>query len=389
MDDTEPGTSRTSRPEAGPLPRWRFALYSLLPALLLFGGVEVLLRLTGLDAPSVRNVGLPEEHIGLVRLDPELFWSLQPNLRMRVQGALVETNELGLRAGPLGPKQAGEFRILSLGESSTFGVGVSNAETYTNLLEERLQEALPATRFVAINAGVSAYSSFQSRKYLEKRGFELQPDLVLVYHELNDYLPSTLRDSSDNEIGALKTDRELYESRANALRRLLVRSALARFLVYRHASWQLERFRRRETPNPLPELGLPEGALPGRLRLERAGREVPLAPTEEVALGRRVSEEERRDNLEAFVELCARRGVRLVLIHPSYRNSERHECVLTRFARESGTPMFEAFGVLHPPGVREKVLFIDHMHPTPYGHRRLAEALAAFLIEAGLVPRGS
>jgi lysophospholipase L1-like esterase len=376
------------RADLSALPRWRFALYSLLPTVLLFASAEIGLRCSGLDTPSVRNVGFPDEG-GLLQLDPELFWAFRPNVDIEAGGARIETNPLGLRGGPIEPKQPREFRILSLGESTTFGSGVSNDETYTHLLQERLAAALPATRFTAINAGVSAYSSFQSLRYLETRGLALQPDLVLVYHELNDYLPSTLRDSSDNEIGAVKTDRELYESRASFLRRAAVRSACVRFLTYRVAEWQLKRLRFRSTPNPLPEIGLPAAGLPGRLRLTRDGKEVRLSAREEIALGRRVSEDERRDNLAAFVEQCAQHDVRLVLIHPSYRNSVPHECALTRFARDTGTPMFDAFEALHPPGVRKKVLFSDHMHPTAYGHRRLAEGLAAFLLERGLVPRAA
>ena len=50
-----------------------------------------------------------------------------------------------------------------------------------------------------INAGVSGYTSFQSRKYLELRGLELKPDLVLFYHEQNDFLKAEF------------SDRELYD----------------------------------------------------------------------------------------------------------------------------------------------------------------------------------
>ena len=47
----------------------------------------------------------------------------------------------------------------------------------------------------------------------------LEPDLVLFYHELNDFLPSSLRSSDNTEIGIGMTDRELYESKRESLDR--------------------------------------------------------------------------------------------------------------------------------------------------------------------------
>ena len=143
----------------------------------------------------------------------------------------MTSNAKGLRSPEVGPKVNDEVRILSLGESSTFGVGVPDDQTYTVLIPRLLKDRFPSRRFTALNAGVSAWSSFQSLKYLELRGLDLDPDIVLFYHELNDYLPSTLRDSSNTEIGARKTDRELYQSRSRAVAQsILEASALLRCL---------------------------------------------------------------------------------------------------------------------------------------------------------------
>jgi hypothetical protein len=54
------------------------------------------------------------------------------------------------------------------------------------------------------------------------------------------------------------------------------------------------------------------------------------APANEKALGRRVTEEERQANLERLVALTNEHGMKLVLLHPSYRDSTPHECLLTR-----------------------------------------------------------
>jgi hypothetical protein len=352
------------------------AAAGLLPALLLLAAAEGIVRMVGLDEPALRATGVPGEEKGLLAPDRDLFWSLQPSLRRVLSGAIVSTNALGLRGEPVGPKQEDEYRILSLGESSTFGIGVGDAQTYSSRLGVHLNEALPERHVTVANAGVPAWSSFQSLKYLELRGLELEPDLVLFYHELNDYLPSSLRDSSNNEIGALQTDRELYDSRLQRTRRAFFeRSALFRFLSYQIARLRIAGFGTADFDNPLLDIGLPDIGLAPRLK-QRDGEAV---ARNEWVLGRRVSEPERLRNLEELQALARREGLSLVLIHPAYRHSERHTCLLTEFAERSGIPWFEAFDSLHIDGEPEESSFLDSMHPSREGHERLARDLAGFV----------
>jgi len=364
-----------SASRAARLPVWKLALFSLLPAVALLGAGELAVRLAGLARPSLQSMPLPEEAAGLLRQDPELFWSLRPGARVEWKGHLATINSLGLRGPELGPKRRDEYRILSLGESTTFGVGVATDATYSAVLERLLRERFPARRFTVINAGVPAWSSFQSLKFLELRGFSLQPDMVLFYHEVNDYLPSALRDASNTEIGLLKTDRELYEARASRWHRLMMRaSALYRFAAYRLASWRIARFDVTRFDNPLLTIGLPDITLQPRVARSADPRR-PASELNQMALGRRVSDEERRQILEQLAALCAERGIALIVIHPAYRDSRPHDCSLTRFCRERGVTLLDAYDSLHPPGQPAGIGFLDSMHPDPAGHQRLAIAL--------------
>ena len=99
-------------------------------------------------------------------------------------------------------------------------------------------------------------------------------------------------------------------------------------------------------------------------------------------LGRRVSAAERLGNLDELRRLCAEKGIRLIVVHPAYQPTLRHDCLLTRFCREHQVPMLEAFDVLHPAGSTpgSNPLYNDPTHPSAAGHLRLAQALAAFIL---------
>src|SRR5688572_30964746 len=99
-------------------------------SLLLFVGLlEVTLRLMGYG------------NVEIYQADPLLYWRLKPNQRCytKVNHQPVHINALGTR----GPefhhaKPANTLRIISLGDSRTFGWGLSEAQTYSGLLETQL-----------------------------------------------------------------------------------------------------------------------------------------------------------------------------------------------------------------------------------------------------------
>ena len=359
----------------------KLIVFSILPALLLLLTAEVVLRATRLVKPSLFTLTFILEDEGVLVPDRELFWSLRPNLDQYSDDvqAQVRTNSLSLRTSEVKPKLPHEFRILSLGESTTFGGRVSNEGTYSALLEKLLNEYDNTRYYRVINAGVSAYSSFQSLKYLELRGLKLKPDLVLFYHELNDYLPSTVRGSNNTEIGMLKTDRQLYESRMSGTSRLFMEhSALYAFLSLGYTRLKVNAFNRKDFNNPLLEIGLPDIAIRPRLVAVKDGKAVSTNLNEQ-SLGRRVSEKERLENLKNLLALCKAKGIQLVIIHPAYAVSSKHECTLTNFCKQYQVSMFEAYDVLHPSNAPDGHLFYDRFHPTAEGHYLLAKGLAEFL----------
>lgn len=120
-------------------------------------------------------------------------------------GVPMEVNLLGLR-GPMVSlqKPAGVFRILGLGDSFTFAVGVREPDTFLRRLETQLNAPVPPAQpsgqaagtaaadhvkpltYEVLNAGTQGYNIRDEVLYLEHRWLPLAPDLVLVNFYLND-----------------------------------------------------------------------------------------------------------------------------------------------------------------------------------------------------------
>jgi lysophospholipase L1-like esterase len=88
------------------------------------------------------------------------------------------------RAGVWRPGAA--VRILSVGDSHTYGTSVSDEESYPAQLQGLLDEVEPG-RFSVINLGIPGISSTQVRRRLGANVARYEPDLVIVWCGVNDY----------------------------------------------------------------------------------------------------------------------------------------------------------------------------------------------------------
>lgn len=91
----------------------------------------------------------------------------------------IDTNSDGLR--DVEHTEVGNsFKILALGDSFTFGVGVELDETYLSLLEKMLSDNKKGKNYKIIKAGVVGYSTYNERIYLEKKGLNYNSDMVII-----------------------------------------------------------------------------------------------------------------------------------------------------------------------------------------------------------------
>lgn len=164
---------------------------------LLFEGVARVLAGLGAIALEPGDIhGFDRIHRGdevpvedrLYRTDRDLIFRLRPGFRTVYDRAslypgrpttyAVETNDRGYRTQRFSQKKApGVFRIVCLGDSSTFGMNVEAADAYPGVLSELL-EAIEPGRFEVLNLGVPGYTSRQGLELIRREVAAYEPDLV-------------------------------------------------------------------------------------------------------------------------------------------------------------------------------------------------------------------
>ena len=99
-------------------------------------------------------------------------------------------NALGFRGDEIEmAKPEGSFRIATLGGSTTYSAGVQDyTQSYPYLLQQELNAA-GHEEVEVLNAGVFSYSTLESVINLQMRVMPLEPDMIIVYHGVNDVAP--------------------------------------------------------------------------------------------------------------------------------------------------------------------------------------------------------
>lgn len=116
------------------------------------------------------------------------YFSHVPNPEFRSENGKDRHNRFGFRGGEIeADKPEGVFRIFCIGGSTTYTTAVDNyVDAYPAQLERVLRETYGHRDIEVINAGVPAFSSLDSLLNLLLRVLPLDPDLIVVYHGIND-----------------------------------------------------------------------------------------------------------------------------------------------------------------------------------------------------------
>lgn len=318
------------------------SLASLLVSLL---AAELVIRLAG-AAPEVSVIR--KGRFQLSR-NPKIGYEPVPSLDYRGEELsfydyLGKSNNLGYRdVDHTVEKPPGVYRIVVLGDSIGAGLRVDRYEdVFPSVLEKLLRER--GVNAEVINFSVSGYNTQQEVETLKDRGLRYRPDLVLLAYSLND------RERMDGDI--LKTLLEAERSHGTSAARVnpyLVRSALYRFCKYRVLA---------------PPPARAEAA--SDRQLAALSGDTVAASFAELA---RVSRENRFEVLVAVFP-------RLVRDFQRYRFGDQHRFVAELTERHG----FHRLDLLDPFAccreAADEPIAADNLHPSAYGHRCAAEAMA-------------
>lgn len=288
---------------------------------------------------------------------PRLVYQLRPDLNVEFLGVRVRTNSAGWRDEefPSADDRA-VARILALGDSIVFGWGVEEHERFLDALEARLAAAHPRRRWQTLALAAPGYNLAMKVEALRRFGLETRPDLILYGYVEDDHcLPNFV--VPQRSVLSLRSFLWFYAREGGAfsglLRRTRVGSREADDLAF------ADRF------------CSPEAVPPGF-------RE-PVGPEAFARL------------LRELAAMAASRGIPVVFLDLSISPSVNERGRLPREFHY--VDLFAArreFLARHGGGSYQEsdlVLSAEDLHPSPAGHRLIAEVLSRYLVESGLARR--
>jgi lysophospholipase L1-like esterase len=115
---------------------------------------------------------------------------LRPSSEGKMFASLVRINNLGFRGPDIPFEKGNAYRIVTLGESTTFGHTIAATDVpWPELLQQLIQAKLHPDRPVqVINAGIPSYNIRLNVQRLTKQILPLQPDLIISYHGYNGFM---------------------------------------------------------------------------------------------------------------------------------------------------------------------------------------------------------
>ena len=100
----------------------------------------------------------------------------------------VKINSFGFRGAEFNRKKKdGEYRIVTLGGSTTFGTGTADGFTYPEFLERKLNSQLAEKRYEVINAGVAGSTAANISNLLREEILSIDPDMIILYSLINNF----------------------------------------------------------------------------------------------------------------------------------------------------------------------------------------------------------
>ncbi|MCB9906258.1 MAG: SGNH/GDSL hydrolase family protein [Planctomycetes bacterium] len=337
---------------AGLAPSLRARWVRRVPAILALGlGCLIALIVAEVGLRAWDPLGFSYRHemqryIGMRQPDPDLVYGQPRSLRTELDGVEVRFNSLGLRGPEILPKRPGERRILFLGDSVVFGWGVSEADTFVQLVSEEWTRRTQ-NPWSSVNAGVCSYNTEQEAIYLQHHGWDLAPDLVVLVLIDNDVLTYSERWKAEAQARARSVLRRLQR---------LLRASYLYQLVHHTLEHGLG--------------GVDQGLEERSVRPGSEGWQASLSA------------------LQRIQAACRERDTPLAVFHFRWEPhpwSDAFERAATQAI--PGTPILDTAPWFQDAPMREWVNSPVDAHPNPKGHARAAQRMVAALEQLELLPK--
>lgn len=121
---------------------------------------------------------------------------IRPNSHTTFFRSDISINSKGFRGAEISSDKGDTYRIVAMGESTTFGMTLAPEDKpWPDLLEQMIRDRLKPRRPVeVINAGVPGYSLAQNLDRMQGHILPLKPDMIISYHGYNGFtdIDSTL-----------------------------------------------------------------------------------------------------------------------------------------------------------------------------------------------------
>jgi lysophospholipase L1-like esterase len=273
---------------------------------------------------------------------PGLAYELVPGRTKHARGAWIRTNSHGMRDDEPRSEDSGVRRVVVLGDSFTFGFGVSGNETYPNVLERLLNESSGGDRFEVLNLGVGGYATRDAVLTLQHKGMRWNPELVVLGYTLN-----------DPEIDPIQPLHQYFEAP-----RWWQHSLLLRLIAWRKFQWDKRRLGRRDYYRYLHAHPRKWGSVvDGFAKLGAIARE---------------------GGIPALVVIFPETGARARWSPYSYEDLHR---LVAETATGKGLHVLDLYDVFSPLPAADLTLSPDDHHPSRLAHELAAKAILDWMAE--------
>ena len=299
---------------------------------------------------------------GLYYSHPYVSYEIRPGYQREGRAHI---NSLGFRGDEIEQKKVGGiYRIVAIGDSTTYGIYNKYNETYPYFLQKQLRAEFGTDKIEVINAGLVSATSAENLVRFFLKILPLSPDMIIWYGSFSDVFPRVFNDYSGDYYHFRRTPHT--ENHSSYLFKLFERGILVRFF---------------------PDKGLRNDDL---LAQTWKFENLPSTDSERIRNFENSGPEVFRRNLKYIVDAALANGVKPVFVtfafdqdKPNWNHYIPDE-LWEKGIRQDNEVILELAQTYRLPtcsfyeyGLVDKRVFDNSIHLNAYGNKKLADCIRA------------